>query len=109
MIKPFDDDMKPLQIPKRAYFGHANDVDELGQIVGDITVSKGKRNVYVGEQRAYLWAAFDAKPIRLDSLIGGHTGWDELSGALKINSSGVISGFGVHNGVNSHFIMTPNP
>jgi hypothetical protein len=108
MVKPIDGVMQPLQLMRNALWGHANDVNELGQVVGDNTVSNGNRKVYSAVQYACLWEGFDAGPIKLERLIDGGSGWDSLNSAQRINSNGAIAGYGVHNGVNRGFVMWPS-
>lgn len=108
MIKLIGSVMQPLQLMQNALWGHANDVNEFGQVVGDNTVSNGKRKVYSAVQYACLWEGFDAGPIKLEGLIDGGSGWDSLNSGQRINSNGAIAGYGVHNGVNRGFVMLPS-
>lgn len=109
MIKPISSVMQPLQLMQNAIWGDANDVNELGQVVGTIWVEKGNRRISSGKQYGCLWEGFGAAPVKLEQLIGGGTRWDSLNGGHKINSNGVIAGYGVYNGVNRGFIMVPSP
>jgi hypothetical protein len=108
MIKPFGSAMQPLQLMNNALFGDANDVNAHTQVVGYAWVESGKRRISSGAQYGCLWVGFDADPIKLEQLIGGGSGWDSLNAGQKINSSGAIAGYGVHNGVNRGFVMWPS-
>jgi hypothetical protein len=108
IVKPIGSVMQPLQLMRNALWGHAIDVNELGHVVGNITVSNGNRKVYSAVEYACLWEGFDAGPIKLEKLIDGASGWDSLNSGERINSNGAIAGYGVHNGVNRGFVMWPS-
>ncbi|WP_214111244.1 Ig-like domain-containing protein [Acrocarpospora catenulata] len=72
-------------------------VNNLGQIVGQYTLSNGQTRAFLAEPGK------DA--VDLNTLLPPDSGWQLLS-AKDINEHGQILGFGNHNGKQSAFLMT---
>jgi probable HAF family extracellular repeat protein len=77
----------------------AMDVNDAGDIVG---------RLYIDRQgsRAYLWR--NGKTIDLNTQIPSGNGWDQLYGAVVINSAGTIGGWGRLDGAYLGFLLIPN-
>jgi uncharacterized membrane protein len=75
----------------------ASSVNTAGDVVG---VAFG------GEAgtRAVIWRG--GAPVDLNSLVAGASGWD-LNEAFQIDEAGRIVGFGVHDGVERGYLLTP--
>jgi probable HAF family extracellular repeat protein len=81
-------------------FGSALDINESGQVVGNLT------NISGSPQAAFLWQA--GVMTDLNSLIDPASGW-VLRSAEAINDRGEIVGFGTFGGQTRAFLLSPVP
>jgi probable HAF family extracellular repeat protein len=80
---------------------YAYGINDAGQVVGSVTNTAGTVShafIYTGGQLLDL----------NNLLVAGH-GWEELSAAYAVNSSGQIVGYGRINGEFRAFLLTPEP
>jgi probable HAF family extracellular repeat protein len=78
-------------------FSQAAAINDFGQVVG---LSK-----HGGTERAFVWGK-NLGMRDLNTLVAPISGWN-LMGAVGINSSGQIAGYGTFNGVGTGFLLTP--
>jgi probable HAF family extracellular repeat protein len=82
----------------------AASINNAGQVVGWSEITWGDTQ----QRRAFLWD--HGKMIDLSSLPEvKEAGWLELTEAVEINDQGQIVGFGVHEGKDRVFLLTPAP
>jgi probable HAF family extracellular repeat protein len=79
-------------------FSYAGFVNDLGQVVGESTVSGGDSHAFVWTPKTGLRD--------LNKLIPSNSGW-VLNHASAINRTGQIVGYGTINGANHGFLLTP--
>ena len=92
-VWPADSGIQQLPKLSGTQSGHALDINELGEIVGDMDVGKVRpHTAYTPDWRACLWK--NGQAIDLSTQIGGNSGWSHLWRATAINNSGVIAGQG---------------
>ncbi len=75
----------------------AEGINDAGQVVGSAATVDGTPH-------AFLWSA--GVMTDLNSLLPANSGW-ELMQARDINTTGQIVGWGLHNGQNRAFLLTP--
>lgn len=92
----------PLPLPRGGTRGSALDINDLGDVVGVLAVSRRG----LGPDHAYLWK--DGDPIDLAKQIDRKSGWDRLHKANRINNNGVIAGQGVFDVDHRGFLLIPN-
>jgi len=83
--------------PKTCVYG----VSDSGQLVGSVTTGDGSLS------HAFLYTGGELLDLN-DLLVPGH-GWEYLTAAYAVNSSGQIVGYGRINGQDRAFLMTPVP
>ncbi|PAY16773.1 hypothetical protein CKO51_24850 [Rhodopirellula sp. SM50] len=95
--------LQTLSTPRNTQDGYALDVNDVGQVVGDLDVRKSRQ---APRWYAYLWIG--GERVDLTNQIASDSGWSRLERADTINNSGVIGGQGQHDVANRGFIMIPN-
>jgi hypothetical protein len=93
--------------PLGGVWSAAYGVNTKGYIVGSAhTTTTGD-----GDPRAALWFNNISTVWKLDDHISGGlpAGWTKLVSAEAINDSGQIAGWGVKNGIQKAFLLTPIP
>lgn len=76
-------------------------LSDTGQMVGSVTSTTGTLS------HAFVYTGGQLRDLN-DLLVAGH-GWDYLTVAFGVNTSGQIAGYGQINGVYRGFILTPKP
>ena len=85
-------------------FSTANDINDLGQVVG----VGSRENSADGWDHAFIYdSATSPTIVDLNDRIPAGSGW-VLKDASKINSKGQITGYGEHNGEIHAFLLTPD-
>lgn len=96
---------QPLPVPRGTYYGHARDVNNLGEVVGSLDIlSKGG---WSDASYAYLWK--DGEMVNLAKLIDPDSGWGRLRGASVISDAGTIGGYGLFDIGTRGFLLIRNP
>jgi probable HAF family extracellular repeat protein len=103
-VAPTGQSAQPLPVPRDTAFGTAFDINNLGEIVGRLTVMI--RGGFVDAPYAYLWK--DGDMINLEKQIDRKSGWDRLWGASVINDAGIIAGYGRFDVERRGFLLIPN-
>lgn len=99
--------MQMLPIVKDTQDGWANDLNNLGEIVGQLDVYRTTGYIAgPGNFRAHLWR--DGKTIDLNTQISSKSGWGRLWGARTINDAGIIGGWGHYDVERRGFLLIPN-
>ena len=101
-----DAQLLPLPQTRVIYLGRAYDINDQGEIVGELWVSvRGHSSSFPGSPVAYLWK--DGEAIDLNSQIPARSGW-ELHSATAISNGGIIGGLGGFDGSSRGFLLVPN-
>jgi len=96
-----DGEMLDLGIITNGINSYANDINQYGQIVGDVTAAGG--------HRAAIWNDPRGLPVDLNDSIDPASGW-LLIDAYAINDVGQIIGMGISpGGLFSGFVISPQP
>jgi hypothetical protein len=100
-------DPQTLPVPRNTQDGYADDINDMGEIVGQLDIHKNKGGA-IGPPRwhAYLWS--NGEPIDLHKQIDQNSGWDKLKWANTINNAGVIGGWGSLDVDRRGFLLIPN-
>ena len=104
VIAPLGQDFQPLATPRNATGANAQDVNDLGDIVGPVYF--WKRQWALPRGFAYLWQ--DGEPTDLLQRVSNGSNWDRLSSAWAINNAGIIAGGGYLDGEGNGFLLIPN-
>ena len=89
-VAPAGQTAQPLSVPRNTHSGLAFDINNLGEIVGRLTILI-KGGAYATDD-AYFWK--DGDVIGLKTQIDRKSGWDSLWSANVINDDGIIAGRG---------------
>jgi len=104
-VAPEDQTAQPLPVPRNTEYGHAYDINNLGEVVGTLRILV--KGGWFSREFAYLWK--DGAMIDLETQIDCDSGWG-LGGAYRINDAGIIAGHGGSLDFQSHgFLLIPNP
>lgn len=103
-LAPAGQTAQPLPVPQHTHSGDALDVNNLGEVVGYLTILV---NGHYPRDCAYLWK--DGSNFDLNKLIDGDSGWAQLWGASVINDAGIIAGYGSFDIDYRGFLLIPNP
>jgi probable HAF family extracellular repeat protein len=98
---------QPLPVPRNTQWGNATDINNFGEIVGQLDIYKTKGFIDgPGNFHAYLWK--NGEMIDLETQIDLESGWDRLWAAHVINDAGVIAGRGRFDVESRGFLLIPN-
>ena len=103
-VAPAGQTAQPLPVPRKTHSGLAYDINDLGEIVGRLTILI-KGGAYAPPY-AYLWKDGDA--INLETQIDRDTGWDRIWSANVINDAGIIAGLGRFDVESRAFLLIPS-
>ena len=103
-VAPAGQTAQPLPVPRNTHSGLAFDINDLGEIVGGLTILT-KGGAYAPSY-AYLWKDGDA--IDLKTQIDRKSGWGSLWNANAINNAGIIAGRGRFDVESRGFLLIPN-
>ncbi|MFO0836998.1 MAG: hypothetical protein U1D55_00605 [Phycisphaerae bacterium] len=91
-------------------YSAATRVNNAGTVIGHVFNTPGEATVWPygfpdASQRAFIWRnGVFSYPL---NLIAPGSGWSTLNGLRDINERGQITGYGVRNGLNRGFLLTP--
>lgn len=95
-----------LPVPRNTQWGRAYDINNLGEIVGQLDIYKISGVITgPGNYHPYLWK--NGKMIDLETQIDPESGWARLWGATVINDAGVIAGHGRLDIEHRGFLLIP--
>jgi len=103
-LAPAGQTAQPLPVPRNTRYGIASDVNNLGEVVGQLAILLKAR---YEAHYAYLWK--DGTMIDLETQIDPDSGWDRLWAASCINDPGIIAGCGSFDIAYRAFLLIPNP
>lgn len=98
--------VEPLPVPRKTLLGIAYDINDAGDVVGQINLPAPGSNTLPGFSYAYLWK--QGELIDLTKQISRDSGWDTLRRAGVINNLGVIGGTGSFDVPNRGFLLIPS-
>ena len=97
---------QPLPVPRNTQWGNATDINNFGEIVGQLDIYKTRGFITgPGNFHPYLWK--DGEMIDLETQIDPTSGWDRLWAAHVINDAGVIAGRGRFDVESRGFVLIP--
>jgi probable HAF family extracellular repeat protein len=99
--------MQQLPLPRDTHEGWANDINDGGEIVGQLDIYKITKNG-TGWPKYHAWLWSNGSGVDLEKLIDRKSGWDQLWGANRISNGGVIAGYGRFDVEKRGFIMIPS-
>ena len=106
-VAPVEGGIQPLPLPRDTQEGWAFDINDEGEIVGQLDIHKVTRNG-TGWPEYHAWFWSNGSGVDLETLIDRKSGWDQLWGANRISNGGVIAGHGRFDVEKRGFIMIPN-
>lgn len=104
-VRPAGGPMQALPVPRNTRIGVARDINDVGDVVGDVFTEKASGARVDFDDIALLWR--DGQAIDLNKTIPANSGWNKLWDALKINNAGEIAGWGNFEGASRGFILLP--
>ena len=96
-----------LDVPRDTQDGYALDVNDFGEVVGELDTRKVKGGQTSAPRwHAYMWR--NGTRVELGKQIDQSSDWDKLSTASTINNAGLIGGVGRFDVQRRGFLMIPN-